>query len=280
MPNTWLFSSLYCCWIRDVSTQMSRSAVAVVAVVLLSVCAPKTSEAFVSTNLALPPMFLRTHGIEGVCVCVRARVCVCVRARVWVCLCMATLFLFVAQWRCCSVYLSHTHTRTDTHTPLDCSLTLSTCLTHVHTSIHTCIHAYIHIWTRFHTQHIHTHTHTHMSTFVYIHVCIHTCLYTYMFVYTHTYTHTYVAFCRICKYIWHDSFIRDMTHSYVWHDAFIHVTWRIQTCDMIHSNMYHDSFIHVTWLIHICDTTRSLSKKNWHASWSNLIWDGYHEYAP
>ena len=81
--------------------------------------------------------------------------------------------------------------------------------------------------------------------------------------------------------VWHESFIRDMTHSnvtrliHMWHDSFIcdmthsYVTWLIRMwhdvfiCDMTHSyvswriHMWHDSFIcdmthsYVTWLIHM-----------------------------
>ena len=61
-------------------------------------------------------------------------------------------------------------------------------------------------------------------------------------------THTYT-------YVWHDSFMCDMTHSYVWHDSFTCVTCLIHMCDMTYSYVWHDFFICVTWLIHMCDIT-------------------------
>jgi len=54
------------------------------------------------------------------------------------------------------------------------------------------------------------------------------------------------------SYVWHDSFVWDVSLSYVWNN-----TWPIHMCDRTHAPLVrvwhntHDSFIRVTWLIRV-----------------------------
>jgi len=66
------------------------------------------------------------------------------------------------------------------------------------------------------------------------------------------------------SYVWHDSFIcdmthwlRDMTHWCVRYDSSIYVIWLIHMYAMTESYMWRDPFICVTWLSLRCDVTRT-----------------------
>ena len=124
--------------------------------------------------------------------------------------------------------------------------------------------------------HTHTHTHTHAHTYgafteqgeQLVAVLGHVILNTFV-AYTHTHTHTSIISSRTCVrqasfvwatwlihtcrdtgylFVWHDSFIWDMTQSHVRHDLFI---W-----DMTQSYVRHESFICDTWLIHMGHDSR------------------------
>jgi len=94
-----------------------------------------------------------------------------------------------------------------------------------------------------------------------------------MMPYSYVMPHSYVTWLI---HIWH------MTHSYVWHNTFIrdmtphsYVTWcLIHTWCLI--RMWLDSFTYGTWLIHMCETTHSYE---WVVSHNTIICDMTQSYV-
>ena len=52
-------------------------------------------------------------------------------------------------------------------------------------------------------------------------------------------------------YVWHDTFIHDMTHAYVWHDVFIHNVWRDASIHVTPPCLHHFVGTHVTSFLYL-----------------------------